>query len=78
MNSLKDIKNFVCPECGNDLFDTKVEIKLIPGTLVGRAGETIPTCVDVYLCSKCGKRFSEEDFKSAATAETPKKPLLEI
>ena len=52
--NLMEYPGVVCPECCHDIFKPNVMFREIPGTLVGRAGETITVPMTVFVCSKCG------------------------
>lgn len=43
-----------CDNCGCELFEEKIIIKMIPGLVAGTGSEDYPYPMPVLVCSKCG------------------------
>lgn len=59
----RDYETLSCTKCGHKIFETKVVLKKIPGTVVGNGTEPIIYPLQVLVCSKCGK-ILDEDIKA--------------
>ncbi len=57
-----DYPTVACTKCGHKLFQPRIVIKEIPGTLVGNGVTPVPYPLQVMVCANCGK-VMEQDVK---------------
>jgi len=67
--------NSTC-ECGCIVWNQAVILKEVPGSLIGKAGETVSLPLTVFVCNKCGK-IHPEDIKAYRLTEKQEQPKTE-